>query len=149
MSVSREDRDMMRAALAHPLENRPWREWLAAVLADLDAVEQERDKWRERTEGLELERQMFARRVDIAEATLANHDARPWMPTDGDKRCERCGSVNAVWFTDDALWRSVMPGDGVLCIACFIREAESQGVRPTAWRVADPRAEGTSGEVGE
>jgi hypothetical protein len=34
------DKEAIRAALAHPLENRPWREWLTAVLDSHDAIEQ-------------------------------------------------------------------------------------------------------------
>ena len=33
------DKEVLRSALAHPLENRPWREWLAALLASHEELE--------------------------------------------------------------------------------------------------------------
>lgn len=50
--VSAEERQAMRDALAHPLEDRPWREWLTAALEELDRLagalaeaERDRDLW--------------------------------------------------------------------------------------------------------
>lgn len=46
-------------------------------------------------------------------------EARSWSTTDGDQRCQECGSRNPVWgaFNDD--WNAIMPNDGVLCPSCY------------------------------
>lgn len=68
-------------------------------------------------------------------------DVRPWQPKDGDTRCQSCGAPNIVWYTDHELWNLVIPGGGVLCIACFVERAEHHlgtGVAWALWHEAVP-----------
>ena len=51
-------------------------------------------------------------------------DVRLWQPSDGDRRCQECGWPNVVWYTSHDLWNRVMPDEGILCIPCFIAQAE-------------------------
>lgn len=60
-------------------------------------------------------------------------DVRPWRPSDGDTRCQRCGRPNIVWYTDRDLWQTVMPDDGVVCVGCFVEAAEQHLGVGVAW----------------
>lgn len=63
-------------------------------------------------------------------------DVRPWVPEDGDTRCQLCGQRNVAWFAPNDLWNAVMGGaDGVLCPMCFVRKAEATDgfAAPPAW----------------
>ena len=68
--------------------------------------------------------------------------SRPWLPQDGDSRCQRCGHVNPPWFTDSETWNRISSDDryAVLCPACFISKADSRGLA-MAWRL-EPEAPG-------
>ena len=51
---------------------------------------------------------------------------------DGTEKCMKCGSmVEQVWHADDDVWNNLSgypDGDGLLCIRCFDRRAQEQGV---------------------
>lgn len=54
--------------------------------------------------------------------------------------CEICNTDYPVWFAPNKLWNKVMRGGEVekynfVCMDCFAREAEEQGIIPTAWRL--------------
>jgi hypothetical protein len=62
----------------------------------------------------------------------------------GDGPCADCGTLdNIVWFTENVLWNAVTcesvvaegPRTGILCIPCFVRRADQEGLRPTGWRL--------------
>ncbi len=62
-------------------------------------------------------------------------DVRPWVPADGDSRCQECGHPNYPWYADDEVWNLVMGGPGatddpggVLCITCFAHRMYRQGL---------------------
>lgn len=50
--------------------------------------------------------------------------------------CERCGSPNRVWFTDNELWNNIARSKGynVLCLICFIDIAERM-IEVTGWKL--------------
>lgn len=59
---------------------------------------------------------------------------RPWQPSDGDTRCQRCGGANPVWRTNNALWNEVIGGNpereapGIVCPTCFMLLAEMRSI---------------------
>ena len=65
-----------------------------------------------------------------ADTALPNRDGetdiRPWRPEDGDRRCQRCGHPNVVWFTDADSWNTAMGNEsGILCVRCFVGAYEA------------------------
>lgn len=68
-------------------------------------------------------------------------DVRPWVPADGDSRCQECGDINLTWYADDEVWNLVMGGPeatddpgGVLCIPCFSQRSHLLGLG-LIWRM--------------
>jgi len=65
-------------------------------------------------------------------------DEEFWILTDAEKRtmmaekCMNCESmVEQVWHVDDGLWNKLSgypDGNGLLCIRCFDRKAQEQGI---------------------
>ncbi len=62
----------------------------------------------------------------------------------GDGPCDDCGTLdNIVWFTENVLWNAVTresvvgeePRTGILCIPCFVKRADAEGLRPAGWRL--------------
>jgi hypothetical protein len=62
----------------------------------------------------------------------------------GDGPCADCGTLdNIVWFTENVLWNavtreSVVAGEAreaILCIPCFVKRADAEGLRPIGWRL--------------
>jgi hypothetical protein len=51
--------------------------------------------------------------------------------------CHICGFDNIVWYADNDLWNKVMDKrEEICCPVCFVKFAESKGIRPTAWRLS-------------
>jgi hypothetical protein len=75
----------------------------------------------------------------------AQPDHRPWRWTDGDTRCQKCGSVNPTWWVQHEVWNAVVGGNphleapGILCPNCFIAKADEAGyARGGAWQLYPP-----------
>jgi hypothetical protein len=69
-----------------------------------------------------------------AETVLDDLGIQDWEPMDGDERCQSCGRPNPVWFTDNDVWNTVMPDDGILCPTCFMLKADDAMGQPI-WSV--------------
>jgi hypothetical protein len=69
----------------------------------------------------------------LADAAIETLTPPPGTRADGDKRCQVCGQPNIVWFTDSDVWNKVRPNGGVLCVPCFVREAEAMSINRSAW----------------
>lgn len=79
----------------------------------------------------------------------SNDDCPDWLveanvTVYGDIPCAGCGATNnVVWFTDSELWNAVVrsprsrwsDNEPILCIPCFVKEAEHSGHRPTGWKL--------------
>lgn len=67
------------------------------------------------------------------------HPVAEGSTMDGDGPCAQCGTqANIVWFTDSVFWNNVFAGtdeNPILCIRCFVHQAENAGFRPTGWRL--------------
>lgn len=53
-----------------------------------------------------------------------------------DGPCGRCGYSCECWFTNSHLWNQVNGGEtGLLCLRCFVEQAEAMGLKSFAWRL--------------
>jgi hypothetical protein len=53
---------------------------------------------------------------------------RPWRPSDGDMRCQKCGAMNPIWWVDDEVWNVIADTrEDILCPNCFMHLADSKG----------------------
>jgi hypothetical protein len=51
--------------------------------------------------------------------------------------CHICSNENITWYADNDLWNKVMDKrEEICCPVCFVKIAESKGIRPTAWRLS-------------
>ncbi len=51
----------------------------------------------------------------------------PWVPEDGDTKCQACWQPNVAWWTDRDDWNRVMGSEaGILCLACFATRADQE-----------------------
>lgn len=53
-----------------------------------------------------------------------------------DGPCERCSYPCECWFTNSHLWSQVNESEtGLLCLRCFVEQAEAMGLKSFAWRL--------------
>lgn len=60
-------------------------------------------------------------------------------PTHPEAYCQKCGGINCTWYIASPLWNEIVRANNepeILCPLCFIRLAESRGVKPHAWELA-------------